>query len=195
MARKMKIGKHSRQTKKLLAQKSRQERAEKQAVGHIDPEAVESFCNKITTFLTKANGRPVSRADLAAKCRGRGQRPYLRALDKLCKEGIIAERHSGYVLAERVGMYRAVITMLHRTYGYASKEGESARIFIPGRDLHGAMNGDLVLLQPTGERDGTPEASVVTVIEEAQVRTAGVLVVEDGTLRFLPDTLCRCADR
>ena len=193
MARKMKLGKHSAKTKKLLAEQRRRSQTEKQAAGQVNPKAVESFCNKIMTFLTKANGRPVSRTDLAAKCRGRGQRPYLRALDKLCKEGIIAERHSGYVLAERAGMFRAVITMLHRTYGYAAKEGESARIFIPGRDLRGAMNGDVVLLQPTGERDGAPEAAVVTIIEEAQVQTAGMLIVEDGTLRFLPDTLCRQA--
>lgn len=191
MARKMKTGKHSRAIKKQLAEKNRQLEKSAKQIHTFNPEAVESFANKIVTFLTKANGRPIPRADLASKCRGRGQRAYLKALEQLCAQGIAAERRNGYVLAEKVGMFRGVITMLHRTYGYASPENDSTRIFIAGRDLRGAMNGDIVLLQPTGERDGTPEAAVVTIITPAEVQTAGVLAVEDGELRFLPDTLCR----
>ena len=190
MARKMKVGKHNKKIQRMFdAEKPKKT----ESVGKISAEAIESYCNRIQTFLTKANGRPLSRKDLAAKCRGRGQRAYLRALEKLCGQGIIAERRSGYVLAAAVGMYRAKISMLHRTYGFAaSEDGNIAKIFIAGRDLRGALVGDTVLLQPTGERDGVPEAAVVTVIEAAQMQIAGVLV-EDNGLRFLPDTLCRQA--
>ncbi len=192
MAKKMKIGKHSKTNKKNIPKMQEREPA---AVGKVSAEAIESYCNKITTFLRKANGRPLSRKDLAAKCRGRGQRAYLRALEQLSKRGIIAERRSGYVIAEAAGMFRGVITILHRTFGYAAAEDQSrenaSKIFIPGRELRGALVGDTVLLQPMGERDGVPEAVVVTVIEEAQQQIAGVLTEDGGMLRFLPDTLCR----
>lgn len=194
MARKMKVGKHTNRIKKRLAAQAAQNETGLQRTlepDTVNPEAVSSFSHKIITFLTKSKGKPVSRKDLAAKCRARGQRAYLRALDRLTREGVIVPRHTGYVLAAQVGMYRATITALHKTYGYAAKEEDTTRIFIPGRDLCGAMNGDTVLLKPIGTRDGAPEAAVVTIIEAAQVQTAGVLVSENGELRFLPDTICR----
>ena len=38
-----------------------------------DNEQVAQFVNRITTFLSKANGRPLSKPDLTAKCRGKGK--------------------------------------------------------------------------------------------------------------------------
>lgn len=188
MARKLKTSKNSRKIQKMFETAPEKKKG---TVGNVSDEAIESYCNRITTFLTKANGRPLSRKDLASKCRGRGQRAYLRALERLCQKGVIAERRAGYVMAAAAGMYRAKITMLHRTYGFAaSEDGTIAKVFIAGRDLRGALVGDTVLLQPTGERDGVPEAAVVTVIEASEMQIAGVLVEENG-LRFLPDTLCK----
>lgn len=149
------------------------------------------FENRIVTFLRKANGKPVSRTDLASKCRGRGQAAYLQALKSLVESGIAAERRSGYVYAESAGMLRAVISRISRTFGFARPEQGGAEIFIAGRDLKGACPGDLVLLMPTGERDGQPEAAVQTIIVPAEAKTSGMLVEEDGELRFLSDTLCR----
>ena len=157
----------------------------------VSEEQITHFANRITTFLSKANGRPVSRADLASKCRGKGQAAYLRALKKLISEGVIAERRTGYAMAAMAGMIRAVISRISRTYGFAKPEAGGQEIFIAGRDLKGACPGDLVLLMPTGMRDGTPEASVQTVISPAAVQIAGMLVEDDGMLRLLPDSLCR----
>ena len=136
----------------------------------VSEEQITHFANRITTFLSKANGRPVSRADLASKCRGKGQAAYLRALKKLISEGVVAERRTGYAMAAMAGMIRAVISRISRTYGFAKPEAGGQEIFIAGRDLKGACPGDLVLLMPTGMRDGTPEASVQTVISPAAVQ-------------------------
>lgn len=157
----------------------------------VSEEQITHFANRITTFLNKANGRPVSRADLAAKCRGRGQAAYLRALKKLITEGVIAERRNGYAMAAAAGMYRAVISRISRTFGFAKREADEREVFIAGRDLKGAMPGDLVLLMPTGERGGTPEAAVQVIITPASVQTAGMLIEDSGELRFLSDSLCR----
>ena len=96
-----------------------------------------------------------------------------------------------YAMAAMAGMIRAVISRISRTYGFAKPEAGGQEIFIAGRDLKGACPGDLVLLMPTGMRDGTPEASVQTVISPAAVQIAGMLVEDEGMLRLLPDSLCR----
>lgn len=172
------------------AVRNKKEYEEKAAV-KVSEEQRTHYENRITTFLSKTGSRPVSRADLAAKCRGRGQAAYLHALKKLIRDGMIAERRSGYVLADAAGMFRAVISRTSRTYGFAKPEAGGQEVFIAGRDLKGAMTGDLVLLLPTGMRDGTPEAAVQTVITPAAVQTSGKLIEEDGVLCFLSDALCR----
>ena len=173
------------------AQPKAQKEYETKADVMVSDEQRAHFENRITTFLRKANGKPVSRADLASKCRGRGQAAYLQALKSLIEAGTVAERRNGYVYAESAGMLRAVISRISRTFGFAKPETGGTEIFIAGRDLKGACPGDLVLLMPTGERDGQPEAAVQTIITPAEVKTAGMLIEEEGELRFLSDTLCR----
>ena len=85
----------------------------------VDADQVQHFVNVISVFLKKANGRPVSRADLASKCRGKGQAAYLRALKRLITEGAVAERRNGYVYAEAAGTLRAQIVRISRTFGFA----------------------------------------------------------------------------
>jgi len=92
----------------------------------VSAEQVQHFANRITVFLKKAGGRPVSRTDLAAKCRGRGKAAYLRALKQLTADGLAAERGSGYVWAESAGMYRGVIVRMSRTFGFAKRETDGS---------------------------------------------------------------------
>ncbi|MBQ8921518.1 MAG: VacB/RNase II family 3'-5' exoribonuclease [Oscillospiraceae bacterium] len=155
----------------------------------VDPEQLEHFRNRIAVFLKKANGRPVSRADLASKCRGKGRAAYLHALSALCKDGLAAERRSGYVWAEAAGMIRGKITRLQRTFGFAAPESGGAEVFIAGRDLKGSLPGDTVLLQPIEAAGDSPEAAVVSVISEASPQISGVILDDEGTLRFLSDKL------
>ncbi len=155
----------------------------------VSAEQVQHFANRITVFLKKAGGRPVSRTDLAAKCRGRGKAAYLRALKQLTADGLAAERGSGYVWAESAGMYRGVIVRMSRTFGFAKRETDGSEVFVGGRVMKGAMPGDTVLLRDQADADGRPAAEVVTVLHEAEVQTAGMLVEEHGGIRFLPDQL------
>ena len=155
----------------------------------VDPEQVQHFVNVITVFLKKANGRPVSRADLASKCRGRGKIAYQRALAELVKSGDAAERKTGFVWSAAAGMLRAVITRLTRTFGFAKTEDTGTEYFIPGRELKGALAGDLVLIVPSGVRGETPEAMIVSVLHEAVMQTSGMLVEDEGRVLFLSDQL------
>ena len=170
--------------------KREQQQAVSAAAAPVDPEQIAHFQNRIATFLRKADGRPVSRADLASKCRGRGKAAYLRALTALQKDGLIAERRTGFVWTEAAGLVRGRISRISKTFGFAVPESGSGEYFITGRSLKGALPGDTVLLQPEGPReDGLPQASVVTVMQEANPQFSGMLTKENGTLYFLSDRL------
>ena len=191
MAKRAYAHKTRRATKKNQREaKLEQQQTKNAAAVKVDPEQLAHYQNRISTFLRKADGRPVSRADLAAKCRGRGKAAYLRALAALQKDGLIAERRTGFVWAEAAGLLRGKITRISKTFGFAMPESGSGEFFITGRNLKGALNGDTVLLQPEGARDdGLPEASVISVIQEANPQFSGMLAEEDGRLYFLSDRL------
>lgn len=173
--------------------KSRKESAVNTSEHHnvpLDEEQVQHFVNVISVFLKKANGRPVSRTDLVSKCRGRGKIAFQRGLERLCRSGEAVERRTGYVWAASAGMVRAMITRVSKTFGFAKAEETSVEFFIPGKEMKGALPGDLVLIIPCGERNGSPEGMVVSILLEAEVQAAGTIVREEGRLLFLPDHLC-----
>ena len=188
MAKRAHAHKIRRNTKKT-AERTQPREKQTPPAAKVDPEQLAHFRNRIAVFLKKANGRPVSHADLASKCRGKGKAAYLHALGSLCKDGLAAERRSGYVWAEAAGMIRGTITRLQRTFGFAVPESGGAEMFIAGRDLKGTLPGDTVLLQPIAAAGDSPEAAVVSVITEASPQISGVILDDEGTLRFLSDKL------
>lgn len=160
----------------------------------FNEQEVQHFCNVIRTFLQKAGSKPISAKDLAARTRGKGNESYTEALHRLEKQGELTKKHNGYVSPSAVGIIRGKITTVKRTYGFALPDSGGEEMYVVGRNLKGALPGDSVLLQPLGKsphRD-SPEASVVIVTEESQLPVSGALVVDDmGTIRFLPDALCK----
>ena len=154
-----------------------------------DNEQVAQFVNRITTFLSKANGRPLSKPDLTAKCRGKGKPAFMHALRRMILDGDVAERRNGYVLSAQAGMKKAVISRQSRSYGYAQTDNDKTEYFIPGRELKGAMLGDRVLILPVIGQGNTPEAEVITVIKAEVQQTAGLLVEEDGLLMLRADQI------
>lgn len=155
---------------------------------------VQHFCNVIRTFLQKAGGKAISAKDLAVRARGKGNASYTEALHRLDKQGELIKKHNGYVSPAAVGVIRGKITTVNRTFGFALPDVGGKEMYIAGRNLKGAVPGDAVLLHPLGKspHGDSSEAMVVAVTEESQLPVAGALVVDHmGTIRFLPDTLCR----
>lgn len=192
MARRMKFPKkHGTRPAPKKARQMKHAAAELEKAEHtpVSEAQIEHFVKRITLFLTKANARPISRTDLTSKCRGKGNAAYLRALRRLLTEGTVAERRNGYVLSQQAGMKKAVISRQSRTYGYARSESDEAEYFIPGRAMKGAMLNDRVLILPVPADGRSPEAEVISILEEAQQQTAGMLVEEGGTVMFLADQL------
>ncbi len=156
----------------------------------IPREQTAHFENRVTLFLRKAGGRAVPGADLKAKCRGKGQKAYLAALENLTREGVIANVGGGYVLSEGRGFFKGILARQQKSCGFARRTDTGEEVFIAGRDMSGALRGDVLLLTGAGEHEGMPGAAVVAVLKPADPQISGTLVDKDGETRFLPDTLC-----
>ena len=156
--------------------------------------SVEHYKQKIMAFLLKSGKKPLSQKDLEAKCRSqRGRsRNFETALLEMTEQGRVVRMERGFCLTESLGGFRAKITRLQQTFGFAEREEDCASIFVPGKYLMGAMPGDLVLMQEIKSRSGDPEGRVLRVLVEADARITGVLGEEDGERFLVPDTMARC---
>lgn len=94
------------------------------------------------------------------------------------------------------GMYfEAVITRVSEKSGFITQQGDyPTEYFVRGRDLLGAVPGDIVLARMTCNADidlhRCPEAVVIDILKESDMLLTGVIVEERGRLMVLPDKLC-----
>lgn len=157
------------------------------AAAHADPEKTEQLCRRIRTFLQTAPRHQLQQSELAGKCRSRrNPAAYQAALTKLRQEGVIRERRNAWVLCD--DCFRAHTVRLSQSFGFIRDEAGTEH-FVPGKFLLGSMPGDTVLARHITSRSGSPEAEVVSILEEApDVRLTGTIVPAEEGLRLLPDT-------
>ncbi len=89
--------------------------------------------------------------------------------------------------------FEAVISRVTPKSGFLTREGEiPCEYYVRGRDMCGAIPGDIVLAKKTADAVDTrsPEAIVVTVLKESDMLLTGIVVAEKNRLMVLPDKLC-----
>ncbi len=157
---------------------------------HVNQEEITSCCNRIKTFLTQSGRRNMTAAELSKKCHSRRNPEAFRlAMEKLLREGVILERRSGYSLSEKHGCFPAEVLRLAHSFGFIRDEG-GVEYFVPGKFLMGSMPGDRVLAAHIDSRTGSPEAEVVSVLQECEnFQLTGKIIAEEGGLCLLPDTM------
>ena len=157
--------------------------------------SVESFENKIKTFLLKSGRKPIPFKELASKCRaGKGDlRTFNEAVTNLVKAGEIHERKRGFVRCELLGYFKAKILRLNRTFGFMQRCDSEEEIFVPGKYLSGALPGDIVLANYIDSRSGSPEGEVIDVLEPAASNLSGIVIedTESGGQFFLADSMSK----
>lgn len=91
-------------------------------------------------------------------------------------------------------LFKAEVSRVSPKSGFIRTLGElPLEYFVRGRDLMGAIPGDIVLARKTGDPDEihhSPEAMVLRVLEETDSLLTGVIVAEGNKLMVLPDRLC-----
>lgn len=151
--------------------------------------SVESYKNKIVTFLKAYNKKLMTVAELEKKCRTKksGRNNFVQAFDELRTEGVVAMRKGMKVaLTERLGMHTGEITRLSRTFGFATTD-DGKEYFIPGKCMLGAMPHDRVLIADIPSRSGEPEGEIIDILSFGSNEMTGLIEYTEGSLYLVPD--------
>ena len=95
--------------------------------------SVESYKNKIVTFLSTYDKKSMPLSMLESKCRTKkqGRENFTEAFSQLRTEGtIMMKKGMKVALCSRAGVVPATITRLSRTFGFAETD-EGIEYFIP----------------------------------------------------------------
>lgn len=109
------------------------------------------------------------------------------------KFGDISNKKGVWRLKNAEDYFTAVITRVTPRSGFMTEQGEMpVEYFVRGRDMCGAIPGDMVLAKRmlAAVEDRDPEAVVLAVLEESDMLLTGVIVAEGNRLMVLPDKLC-----
>ena len=94
-----------------------------------------------------------------------------------------------------VAAFKGVITRVAKTHGFIAEQDSDAELFVAGRDLLGAVPGDVVLFEKVKsfreERnfgESLQEAKVFKIIKSSDNVLTGTVVDDDGTLCLNPDS-------
>lgn len=151
--------------------------------------SVESYKNKIVTFLKAYNKKLMTVAELEKKCRTKksGRNNFVKAFDELRTEGVVTMRKGmKAALSERIGMRTGEITRLSRTFGFAVTD-DGTEYFIPGKCMLGAMPRDRVLIADIPSRSGEPEGEIVDILSFGSNEMTGLIEYAEGSLYLVPD--------
>ena len=154
-----------------------------------DTISIESYKNKIVTFL-KANDKktmPINQLETKCRTKKNGRENFTAAFSELRDEGVIVVRKGMKVaLSSDLGMKTGEITRLSRTFGFAMTD-DGTEYFIPGKCMLGAMPKDRVLIADIASRSGEPEGEVVDILSFGSSTLTGRIEYTDGDLYLVPD--------
>lgn len=111
------------------------------------------------------------------------------------KFGDITNKKGVWRIKDADSFFEAVITRVTPRSGFMTDESGELPVeyFVRGRDMKGAIPGDVVLARKTSDADDihkSPEAVVLTILKESDSLLTGVIVAEGNRLMVMPDKLC-----
>ncbi len=155
--------------------------------------SIDSYKNKIITFLTEYGKKSMPISMLETKCRTKkdGRENFIAAFDELRTEGtIMVKKGMKAALCSRLGVFTATVTRLSRTFGFASTD-DGTEYFIPGKCMLGAMPQDRVLVANIPSRTGEPEGEIIDILEFGSSQLAGKIEFIDGQPFLVPDSAAK----
>ncbi|RKQ63505.1 RNAse R [Thermovibrio guaymasensis] len=118
------------------------------------------------------------------------EREALRAkLKELAKGGkLVKLRGSKFALPEKLGLVVGKLCVYREGYGFVDPLEGGKGVFVPGRSMAGAMNGDIVAVEIVKEgREGRREGKIVSVIERAVKKVVGRVEKSKGHCFVVPE--------
>ena len=98
-------------------------------------------------------------------------------LDELCDEGLLYQNDGGrYGTIEQLGLIKGKISGHERGFAFLvpdDKDNYEKDFFIPHKNLHGALHGDIVLIERVFDRSDD-EGNVVKILERGYTKVVGI---------------------
>ena len=111
-------------------------------------------------------------------------------LDELCDEGLLYENDGGrYGTIEQLGLIKGKISGHERGFAFlvpVDKDKYEKDFFIPHKNLHGALHGDIVLIEQVFDRSDD-EGSVVKILERGYTKVVGIFRRDRHAGYLIPD--------
>lgn len=151
----------------------------------------------ILMALYKAGENGLTAKDIA-KALGLTKKSEKKLEDDLAgmkKFGDVTNKKGVWRIKDADSFFEAVITRVTPRSGFMTDESGELPVeyFVRGRDMKGAIPGDVVLARKTSDADElrkSPEAVVLAVLKESDALLTGVIVAEGNRLMVMPDKLC-----
>lgn len=151
----------------------------------------------ILTALYKAGEGGLTEKELAKALElpKKSEKKLADDLAGMKKFGDVTNKKGIWRLKDSDKYFDATVTRVTPHSGFMIDErGElPVEYFVRGRDMKGAIPGDVVLAKKTAEADGdhkNPEAIVFAILRESEQLLTGVIVAEGNRLMVMPDKLC-----
>lgn len=124
----------------------------------------------------------------------KGMKKLEDALAEMKQHNDIAYKKGNCWIKHPETYFKAEVSHVSQRSGFVKQVGDMPQeYFVRGRDMCGAIPGDIVLAKMTAPSDDihhSPEAVVLAVLEETDALLTGVIVAEGNKLMVLPDRLC-----
>lgn len=124
----------------------------------------------------------------------KGMKKLEDALAEMKQHNDIAYKKGSCWIKHPETYFKAEVSRVSQRSGFVKQVGDMPQeYFVRGRDMCGAIPGDIVLAKMTAPSDDihhSPEAVVLAVLEETDALLTGVIVAEGNKLMVLPDRLC-----
>ena len=123
----------------------------------------------------------------------KGMKKLDTSLKEMKNHGDITIKKETLYLKNSGQYFEATITRVTPKSGFMTATEVPVEYFVRGRDMMGAIPGDVVLARKIADADEynrSPVAVVMGVIQESDMLLTGVIVPEGNKLKVLPDKLC-----
>ena len=111
-------------------------------------------------------------------------------LDKLCAEGLLYQNDGGrYGTIEQLGLLKGTLTGNERGFAFFTPENSQrfeSDLFIPHKNLGGALHGDTVLVERIFERSDD-EGRVIKILERGLTQVVGIFRRNKKSGYLIPD--------
>jgi len=101
---------------------------------------------------------------------------------------VMRNRNGAYLLPAKADLIRGRVQGHPDGYGFVVTDDDGPDIFLGPNEMREVLHGDRVIVRVAGlDRRGRPEGKIVEVLERANTRLVGRVLVENGVTLVVPE--------